>query len=236
MTTDELIAEMTDSLGRMSRVVDDVTAVLKPSPPTPTQTVLRPMTGPELQAAINAAAVDTSGKTVRILLAPKTKYLGNYQTPVKTHAQLVDRAGLGQRGEPWIGAGGREANPDLPSLLDPSTNLPIVTNVASRGWHWRGLRVMPTGPTYAQIALGSTTATDMASVAADNHFLQMVLEGDPVTFQRQGIRANCGLTTVRLSQLLGHGAVGADGQCFIAYNGAGPFLLEGNVRRALART
>jgi hypothetical protein len=110
-----------------------------------------------------------------------------------------------------------------------------VTNVASRGWHWRGVRVMPTGPTYAQIALGSTTATDMASVAADNHFLQMVLEGDPVTFQRQGIRANCGLDSVRLSQLLGHGAVGADGQCFIAYNGAGPFLLEGNVRRGRRR-
>jgi hypothetical protein len=173
--------------------------------------------------------VDTSGLTVRILLAPKTEVSRQLPDAGQDARAAVDV-------EPdWdsaanLGSGMVDAaNPDLPRLL------PVVDDAADR--HERGLPRVALARR-AGHADGADLRTDRArlddgdghgeSVAADNHFLQMVLEGDPVTFQRQGIRANCGLTTVRLSQLLGHGAVGADGQCFIAYNGAGPFLLEGS--------
>ena len=199
-----------------------------PPPPTPTETVFQVKAGDNLQKALEAAAVDTSGKDVRIKVQPGAKFLGNLSEPVKSHNRMVYvepdfdvQANLGS---------GRvdSARTDLPIVSPTNTSLGTLTSVRSRGWSWQGIHFDKTGSGRGIVELGDASAVAVSEVAQQHSFKQCRMHGDPVAFQKRGIIANCGALVVEGCDMRNIGYPGADGQCILGYNGPGPFSIVGN--------
>lgn len=215
----------------LAEQLPDDGAPLPPPEPTPTETVIRVKAGEDLNKALIAASVDTSGKDVRVRVQPATQYssANNFRMPVKAHKRNIfvepdwdNDANLGAR---LID----QSRTDLPFLLGSNINqATLIATGAVNGWYWRGFGVSKTGSSRAQIELGDTVSTSVATVPQNIAFLQCIIHGDPVGFQRRGIMSNCGNLLVDRCDMRHHGAVGADGQNICGWNGPGPFTIVGS--------
>lgn len=207
-----------------------------PPPPPSTGNVIKVRSGDNLQAALDAAATDTSGLPVSVLLEPKGSWTGNFVCKPKTHTNTVyvqpdwdSDAELGQ-GRDMVAT-----HPDLPQLLTATmTPIPgvtygaILSSVNSDGWSWRGIHFDKTVQRSAIVELGSSTEANPLNVATDWTFDQCRFIGDPTKYQKRALIVNCRKVTIGRCVMKNIGFSGEDGQCILGYNGPGPFTIVGN--------
>lgn len=204
--------------------------VLPETPPPAETTTIVVKAGDDLQKALAQASIDKSGKPVVVRLAPKATFMGG-ALPNNSHGQRItvrpdfddENLGGGKRIDP--------ANSDLPKIAPRLTSGATLTGSGGgvRAYRFMGLNILPTGSSYAQIALGDANTTDPATTPDDIAFDRCVIHGDAVKGQKRGILANCRRVTVMGCDMRHHGFVGQDAQCIVGWNGPGPFTIVGNL-------
>jgi hypothetical protein len=189
-------------------------------------TIRVPASG-SLQKAINAAR----GGDV-ILLEPNVTYSGNFKLPPHAGDGFVTiRTAGDSEALPVPGVRITPAAPQLAKITSPNTISPIVVAQGASHWRLELLEIHGKGGTdVVRIGL----ATESVASAQPHHIVldRVYVHGDPVAGQRNGVVAHASHFELRDSYVSDIKLTTKETHAFIAYNGAGPYLLENNYLEA----
>ena len=188
--------------------------------------------GANLQAALNAAL---PGDVV--LLEPGALFRGKYTLPAKANPDglfITVRSAAADGVLPPAGTRVTPAYaPHLP-VLKSSDTLPVLT-VPPGASYWR-LQFIEFQANVGGSSDIIRVGTHLESVPANqpHHILfdRVYIHGDPATGQKNAVVAHASDFELRESYIADVKQVGVETHAFVAYNGAGPYLLENNYLEA----
>jgi hypothetical protein len=183
----------------------------RPLTPPPSGNVVNVNAGGNLQAALDAAS---PGDT--LLLEAGATFTGNYT--------------LGTKGS-WVTVEGAGAGATIKSTSNVAT---LTTLDAASYWRFRNLIFSSDSNAGDLVRVGSATQTTLAQVAHHFVFYDCWFKGNPTTGQKRGLSMNSAYTDVVNCDFTDIKLVGQDSMSMIAWNGPGPFLIQGCLIEAAA--
>jgi hypothetical protein len=221
--TASLHAQQQDAMrDALIQIRDIIAAALQPAPTSVTIVVDAPGM-PALLAALAEAQAQTVDATVML---PAGDYVGRLELGpfAGTHRVMIT-------GEPeTLPAPGVRIDPSyegrLPRLVSADGLTPL--RVTGSRYTLRGLQVVAPDPGRTHVEVGNPDATDALAQPTGVRLEQLLIRGSELTGGHRGVAMNGADVTVADSWCDRMWEVGADSQCFVAWNGPGPLRIVNN--------